>query len=348
MSDSFDNVTAKPPFTDLYKIPIVVLYMKFELASAVILCVLSVTTVIPNWLLLAAVCRNPSRFFRTASANFIVGLAVADLITGLTTEPFFAAYYFARYLAKYDGHNTPRKLLRNLNHAGASISTIAISSSFVIVLALTWSQFVALSYPHKYKLWITKKRSLIFVVSSYIYFTGFTMIQFSGIDQETYKRIDLAIHPTLVSILLIVTLVLLTRAFRNKMKRSHISSFQKDSSIPNAASRKSQLERQFTIVTIYLAVILLASALLHVSVLHCQLYCKELSLKEWVILQIAMRVKDLLLFLKVSLDVFIYAWRLPSYRLIFAETIKCSTASKNYPVRKRSLSMIPYDNSNKA
>ena len=349
-SNMSENFTIRVPPQDPYQHHLVKLYMKFELVSTVFLCLMSIITVVPNCLLLTAIWRNPGKSFRTASTSFVVGLAVADLLTGLTTEPFFAAYYLGRYLNTYHNHDLSTELLNTLYNVGGSVSTIAISSSFLIVLALTWSQFVAISYPHKYKLWVTQKRAVICVVASYIYFIGFTMLQFSGMDWKMFRKIDLAIHPTLVSILLSVTLVLLGRAYRQKIHRSNTPHVfpQNAGNAPNSTSRKANLERQFTIVTIYLAGILLISALPHVFILHCFLYCKDTTLKEKVTILIAMRIKDLLLFLKVSLDAFIYAWRLPTYRSALKEVIGCYTIGRYmYNDRQRSRSPTQDENGSK-
>ena len=341
-SRPISNVSAsftatRPSVQDPHQHNLVKLYMKFELVSTVFLCLMSIIAVVPNCLLLTAIWRNPGKSFRTASTSFVIGLAIADLLTGLTTEPVFATYYLGRYLTTYHNHDSPTELLSTFYNVGSSVSTIAITSSFVIVLVLTWSQVIAVSYLHKYKLWVTQKRAVVCVVSTSAYFTCFTMLQFLGIDQKTFLKVDLAINSTLVSILLSVTIVLWCCAFRQKIQRSNTLPNkypQNGHNTPNPTIRKAHLERQFTIVTIYLAGILLISALPHVLILHGFLYCKNLTLEEWAVVQIAMRVKDLLLLLKVGLEAFIYAWRLPAYRSALRKFIGCSSTGR-YNVRKK-------------
>ena len=58
----------------------------------------------------------------------------------------------------------------------------------------------------------------------------------------------------------------------------------------------------------------LFSALPHVIVLYVFLYTKQRDFTEEVIVNIALRISDILLFVKVAADPFLFAWRLPDYR----------------------------------
>ena len=294
------------------------LYRKFEFASAILLVILSVLTILANGLLLGAVWKDPLKCFRSPTTYFVIGLAIADLLTATTTEPFFAAFYFMRHLYGPEQALTRHEWPLRLYNVGQLISTVTISSSFIIVLALTWSQYIAISFPHKYKLWVTRSRVIFVTVASVVYFICFTLLPHTGVDKITYLKVDLALHPTLTSLVLLVTLVLLYRSFTRQVKRA--DAIMENMRNPSGR-RVSALERQFTIVTIYLAGILLSSALPHVAVQYIFLYypVQRGSASDSYI-SIAIRIRDLLLFLKVALDAFIYAWRLQTYRRALRET----------------------------
>lgn len=307
-------------------------YFRVELATAVILVGLSPLTVAANSLLLSAIYKDPLRCFRTPTTYFIVGLALSDLVTGLIVEPSF--------IIKYLAHNTHCGLRANckpsngymvIYRIGGIISTIAISSSFIVVLALSISQYTAITYPHKYKKIVTKNRVMVCVFMSWLYFICFSLLQFSGIDLYTYLKIDLILHASLISIFLGVAHALLYLSFRRHLTRSYTwrrrSFYDKPES--NGTLRRSRNkenknrlnDRQFTIVTFYLAGILLLSASTHNIVLYVYFFDTSKSPQENVNIHIFLRVSDMMLFIKVALDPFIYAWRLPTYRRALKFTI---------------------------
>lgn len=192
------------------------LYKDFELASGVCLLLFSMVGVASNSLLLISIWKNPNKLFRSPTTNFIIGLAVADLVTALTTEPFFALYYFVCY------HSDQGSDFKTIFKIGGVISTVTVSLSFVIVLALSCSQYVAIAFPHKYKKLITRKRTLTIVLSSWVYFFCFGFLIFGDINEELYYKVHLATHSSLVSLILLVVLVLLYRSFKSKLSEPKV------------------------------------------------------------------------------------------------------------------------------
>lgn len=289
-----------------------------HLTSAVCLSALSVTTVTSNLLLLVAIWKDPLKCFTAPTTSFIVVISVADLLTALTTEPFFAVYYFVVY---FQGVGAVTSVLDKLFAAGSIISTVAISYSFLIVLALSWSQYVAMKCPHSFKRIVTKRNSLIVILLSLIYLMCFTSLQFTGMDKSVFFKLSLAINTTFLSVNLMVILLLLNIEFRRHLRRGRTFEVPADSpsprvlnSGPKQKSRRENLQQQFTAVAMYLAAILLLSALPHVITAQVFLYSSNLSPRSIQNFQIALQISDLLLFLKVCLDTFVYAWRLPTYR----------------------------------
>ena len=289
-----------------------------HLTSAVCLSALSVTTVTSNLLLLVAIWKDPLKCFTAPTTSFIVVISVADLLTALTTEPFFAVYYFVVY---FQGVEAVTSVLDKLFVAGSIISTVAISYSFLIVLTLSWSQYVAMKCPHSFKRIVTKRNSLIVILLSLIYLMCFTSLQFTGMDKSVFFKLSLAINTTFLSVNLMVILLLLNIEFRRHLRRGRTFEVPADSpsprvlnSGPKRKSRRENLQQQFTAVAMYLAAILLLSALPHVITAQVFLYSSNLSPRSIQNFQIALQISDLLLFLKVCLDTFVYAWRLPTYR----------------------------------
>ncbi|XP_068677979.1 histamine H2 receptor-like [Montipora capricornis] len=299
------------------------LYLKFELAEGICLSVLSVLTVFANIFLLLAIWKDPYRSFRSPTTYFIIGLGITDLLTGATTAPFFAIFYITRFLL---GRSNTPWMVKRLFDVGQPISTVTISSSYLIILFLSVSQYIAIKWPHKYKILITRHRVITSILLSWMYFICFTLVlHLSGIDTSFILKVDLAIHPILISTVLFVNLILLYRAFIDQVQQK---GKRKSSTNSTKASTKTyNLQRQFTVVTLYLAAILLISALPHIAVQFIWLYAK-LPTQETYYVFMALRIRDLLLFLKVALDAFIYAWRLPAYRQALKGSLQCSRNTK--------------------
>ena len=288
---------------------------QIHFASAICLSILSVTTVTSNLLLLVAIWKDPMKCFRAPTTGFIVGISLADLVTALTTEPFFAANYYTAY---FSGMDSVGEALQMLFKAGSIISTVAISYSFLILLALSWSQYIAIKCPRNFKRIVTRRNTIICNFLSLLYLLSFTALQFTGINEYLFLKVNLAVNSSFLSVNLVVILVLLNSAFRRHINHGRSLPAReipsKQISGERRSTRQDNIEHQFTAVAIYLAAILLLAALPHVITAQMYLYSSSLSPKATENFRIALEISDLLLFLKVCMDTFVYAWRLPSYR----------------------------------
>ena len=305
-----------------------IMYARTELVSGCILGVLSPITVTANILLITAISKDPLKYFKKPTSHFVLGLSVADLICGLLVEPLFAMYFFCRYFQACAHFHA---ILRTLFIVASIISTASLNSSFVMVLMLSVVQLIAIEWPYRYKTWVKKKTVITCVVITWVYFGVFSLLPILGVDQVVFFQINLILHSTLVSVVLAFVQILVYRAFRGHLQHQSIInrySFLLTGSPHNTAFRqrykkhlaKKQtryklFDRNFIIVTFYLAAILLFSAFPHIAVFYVFLYKEPTgSLKEELYLNISLRITDLLLFTKVAADAFIFAWRLPTYR----------------------------------
>lgn len=302
-------------------------YSRTELASGCTLAVLSPITVTTNVLLLTAIFKDPLKYFKKPTTYFVVGLSGADLLCGLFVEPFFALYYFGRF---FRASSEFQGISRTLFLIGSFISTASLNASFIMVLMLSAAQFIAIEYPYRYKTWIKKKFVLPSVLGTWLYFIVFSLLPILGADLYLFFKLNLTIHSTLISVILAILQILTYRAFRvhsehQKIKRIATSLWQPSQidSTRNGNGRKLQmkksfrchgLDRQFIVMTFYLSAILLFSAFPHIGVFYVFLYKQPQSASEELYLNVLLRITDLLLFVKVAADAFIFAWRLPTYR----------------------------------
>ena len=342
------------------------LYLEIEFLSAIFLIILCPVTVIPNSLLLSAIFHDPIKCFRTPTTYFIVGLAVADLTTGLVVEPSFALFYLLKYYGLLQNHSL-LSLMRTLKTVAGGISTVAISTSFLLILGFSTSQYIAVNFPHKYKIIVTKQNVILYVVISWIYFILFSLLKLTGISQKMFFKIDVILHPTVISAVLVAVNILMYRAFRRHVRKSktklrfnnknhavpvtantymsstldepsELGTMNQDSNEPLAQERnhnrrsgnvrrQKKVERQFTLVVLHLATILLVSAFFHAVVFYVFLFKQPESFREQVYVAISLRISDWMLFVKVALDAFVYAWRVPTYRKAIFLMLCCSRST---------------------
>ncbi|XP_078361366.1 uncharacterized protein LOC144645685 [Oculina patagonica] len=299
------------------------LYLYTQLATGISLAILSPVTITSNVLLLLTIFKDPLKCFRTPATYFIVPLALVDLMTGLFIEPFFIIYRVASYV---QWSPSPGEPYHSLNLIGMWFSSVGLNSSFLLVLGLILTQFIAITFPHRYRSAVTTRRVLVCVVVSLVYFTGFVLLQFVGVSTFTLLQVDLHLHTTLITILLIASSAMLLRSYRRYAKASR--RFESARSYENQEGSNRPLtnrisERQFTIVILLLSGILIVCTLPHLITVHISFYTKQETQQERLDLSAAITIGDEMMFVKVALDAFIYAWRLTKYRRSLKLVLTC-------------------------
>ena len=304
----------------------VTFFLTTQLASAICLMILSPVTIISNVLLLLTIFKDPLKCFRTPPTCIIVALALVDFVTGVLIEPLFIMYHLVRYMTWSVELSEPYNSLRQI---GVIFSQVGLNSSFFLVLCLISLQFIAITYPHQYRSTVTTRRVLACVVISCVYFTGFCLLQFVGVPLQTLIQVDLHLHSSLITVLLIVGSFMLLRSyckfaktFRQLQAQNSETRDAREHANHTRAHRirVRPTERQFTIVTLLLSGILLACSLPHTVLLHVSFYMKqEISLEMFA----GMTIADNMMFLKVALDAFIYSWRLTKYRKSLKIVLAC-------------------------
>ena len=289
------------------------------LVSGTFLAVICPLTVLANVFLLVAIYKDPFNTFRTPTACFLVGLAITDLITGLVPEPMVTNCYFMHY------NNHPAMLTRcpRIFEVAGIVIAITTNSSFLIVMAFTFAQYVAVAFPLKYKRLISVRKTLACVGIIWAYATLFELSQTVGVPKEVIEKIDLHLHSTFSLLFTIITYVLLQVAFRKQMAERSVTlhltnsaSMSSGGSIkgpPRKQNRKPNVERNFVRLNLLLIVILLVCSQPSAILWYIYLYAGE-SAKQSQTLFLIRVIADNTLYLKFLLDPFVFAWRLPKYR----------------------------------
>lgn len=114
----------------------------------------SLITIVANSFLLLVLHIDSLRMFRNPTSYFLLGLAIADLLTALVQETVLATLYVFLYLQ----HPYSIKLATSLNDS-QTFTEYYITTSNSTTFAFTLTQFSVVSSPLKYGRLLTRKKS---------------------------------------------------------------------------------------------------------------------------------------------------------------------------------------------
>ena len=295
------------------------------LVSGIYLSIISVITIFGNGLLLLAIIKDPFKSFRTPSTLFVVGLAVADFLTGAVVDPLTAFLNIAAYLRLY-GDPGMKKVFEDCVKVNIHVSFITMNASFLILLALTFCQYLAISFPHKHRVLVTPSSAMITFVFITIYSIIFSLLPEFNVPRRLKLEIDTHLNTNAVTIVLIQCYVLLYLAYRRHLKR--VSGLDQNDA---ARKRRREQEREFTAVNLLLVTFLLIFTLPSIILWNLRLYkyydVQSLPYDRSLRLELARTLIFDVLVMKFALDPCIYAWRLSKYRQAIKKVIKCGRIS---------------------
>lgn len=296
------------------------------LISGIYLSVIAVITIVGNGLLLLAIIKDPFKSFRTPTTLFVVGLAVADFLTGAVVDPLTALLNIATYLKLYRDLGMI-KVVENCVKVNIHVSFITMNASFLILLALTFCQYLAISFPHKHRGLVTRLSAMITLVVVTIYSVLFSLLPEFNVPRRLKLEIDTHLNTNAVAIILIQCYVLLYLAYRVHLKR--VSGLDENDA---ARNRRREQEREFTAVNLLLVTFLLIFTLPSMIFWNLSLYkfydIGSLSYGQRLRLDLARTLIFDVLVMKFALDPCIYAWRLSKYRQAIKKIIKCGRVSR--------------------
>ena len=285
-------------------------YREVQIASGIFLALVSLAAAVGNGLLLVTIWKDPFKTFRTPTTFFIIGLAVADFLTGIIVCPIQASLSIAGYIGiKRNSLIFP--FLQKAASVATFISLITMNSSYIFLLSLTWSQFLAISSPHKHKGLVTKRRAKASLILTWAYTIVFAILY--GVEKTVLFNVDLYVHTTGSLLLLTIAYFCLYKAFKRHMRRLQ----------SNNLSSVNRRQRQFTIVNLLLLMFVIVCTLPITVVSYLHIHHTESSTHS-LKMKIAHLLSCNMLFLKFALDPgLIYAWRLTQYRQALKPLVTC-------------------------
>ena len=302
-------------------------YRGAQIASGIFLVLVSLVSAVGNGLLLLTIWKDPFKTFRTPTTFFVSGLAVADFLTGIAVCPIHALGnihgYYLELGIEVKTSSSMISLFQKAGQIARPISAATMNSSYIILLLLTWSQFIIISFPYKHKVFVTKRRVVTSAILTWAYTIVFAILFATGVEETAFLKFDLYFHTTGILSLLMVAYFCLYKAFKRQMRRLHSLKTNNSLGQQRRSRRGNRRERQFTIVNFLLLTFVIACTLPLTIIYYVHLHGVPKTQLQSAKLKIAKFLSSNVLLLKFALDPLIYAWRLTQYRTALKFLVVC-------------------------
>ena len=228
-------------------------FRKVAFGSAFYMIIVALIAIVANALLLVVFLVDPLKMLRSPPSYFLIGLAISDLLTALILLPIYSGCFIMMYL------QTPQSgllLCRDvLLHVGLTQGGIALTISYLVVSAFSFTQLVVVSSPLKYGRMISSTKSIICVLVLYLYAILFWLSEFFGASTDLLKKIDVFLHSLFILFLTIIFYTLLHFSFKRKIASSR--NLSNDTSVRSEESSQNRIQGQFITVNLILISILI-------------------------------------------------------------------------------------------
>ena len=282
----------------------------FWLALAVSGFILALVIVVGNALLLFTIYKDPRKSLRSPPCLLIANLSASDFLQGLLSVSFVAL----RDVYRFEQVHMPYVVVIKAIIYTVLTTTLFVSSYSIIAMSLTC--YVAINNPMEYKSVITKKRVKIFIAVLWVISLTTCVLPVTNISEKTYTLIYLHTHASLPAILLTVIYINVFRALARRSRELQVNRIDVIVSSKHVLER----ERKMTFTIIIILALFYVSYMPQYVTLHLLHLCD--SCQQSITFHKIDVVLSRFLFLSSAINPFIYAWRVPKYRLAFIECLK--------------------------
>lgn len=284
--------------------------------EAILVLIIGVLSMIFNGSLLISMTVNPKLVFVSLGSYFIYNLGIADFITGINSIVYAI--------------NTlhPTELFDNDIKTGLLIIFwITIEVSFFTIFIMSTERLVAIVFPFKTALLLSKKRTIIYCVVVWIVSITFGIPMYMN-NFINYVQLLLTVIFEIIVVAIVVEYIILFRHLRVLWENSKSRAVFNDSSnIEKGLVNKSkitELQREYevTIIVVTLAVIIAITVFPYMIVLQVVLsyHLQGATLPSNHPANLFRRYYFPIELLNFVVNPIVYGWRLPKYRQAFLRT----------------------------
>ena len=282
----------------------------YWLALAVTGFILAALIIVGNLFLLLTIYKDPQKSLRSPSSLLIANLSVSDLLLGIVTVFLVAV----RDVYRFEQSHMPFVVVIKAVIYTALTTTLFVSSYSIIAMSMTC--YIAISKPMEYKSIITKRRIKIFIAVLWVISLVTCVLPVTSISEKTYTLIYLHTHASLPAILLTVIYVNVFRALARRsreLKRNGIDAILNSKHV-------LERERRMTFTIIIILALFYVTYMPQYVTLHLLHFCE--SCQQSITFHKVDVVLSRFLFISSAINPFIYAWRVPKYRLALIDCLK--------------------------
>ena len=198
-----------------------------------------ITNIPGNILVILAVFLDPNKNLRTPFNWLVVNLAIADLIVGVITEPFFVYYHIKEGMKK----NRVSEELMTIHMA----YFVSCTASVLSLTSLAVERYLAVRKPNTYRNKVTNKRILLTIVMIWLISLSLPNIYFH-VGFPNYAFI-FANTCNVVAVLIICITYTLMRRKVNNVRSKNTRKLAAPSISPEAINKTRHCQRLSTAIT---------------------------------------------------------------------------------------------------
>ena len=262
---------------------------------AVIFLFLSFYTVLTNTMVCLVYLSDRGRNLHTMSNHFIISLAVADILVGVTVEPLCASYYWSKNKA--------------VLFAYYIFAVLSCVSSILHICAMMVDRYIAVSRPFRYRVLVSTRRVRIALAFLWILAVHFSLLPLLGWRTSGYQIYLYGLGILLPTGSMFVSYRGLLRILRRKTL--NLESTQSDKATMHCLKKRFEKERRISKTVLIMMMAFLISwgpfVVLDFALVFCEV-CRSPGL------EIARDVTLTLGFFSSGINPLLYAWRVPQFR----------------------------------
>lgn len=289
---------------------------------AVVVAITALATLLANAMVVFAVWKDPNRNLQRRPSNLLIASqATADFFVGLIHDPLCNWWILT--------------FSTTAVHVIEAVSSLFLVASVFHVVALSFDRFVAVAWPLRHKSIVTKKRVLVWSLIIWSY-SGAYMAYRTVLRELNRSTVIIniisGVHTLLPSIVSVVLYFSLYYAVRKYRKRA--SSLDESGRIVLNAYKRERNMTKAVLVALGLFLVCVSPWFILYQIIGACPTCDEHRSVEMYLFAIFYYIFAL----KSLFNPFLYAWRLPKFRIVFKNMFKTGRLVQSHRVKVINLS----------
>ena len=277
-------------------------------STATFECLLCLPSVFGNLLVVLAVYLDPNKNLRSPFNYFVANLAVADLIVGCIVEPLSIEYHISEV-------KNPSLLLHD--HVRRVCAFISCTASVLFLAVLSLDRYIAISSPLAYRAKLTQPRAVFISLAIWVFSAGFPFLYFRvGYLNFSFVFINTSVVASFV--VLVVTYVRMFKTLRAQVRQwDDLGQHGIENQLKKRAIKwEKKITKTLVVMLSLFMLCFFPSCVISYIIGFCGTCDCEFI--HWL-----RDINYVLILANSSMNPFVFAWRLKTFRKAFARILTC-------------------------